>query len=72
MTISVNGKNYEVEGEFLTYEGVVGLAYPGRAPTSYLVSYSYRNKSTGGTLALQGQGADLEPGMMFNCYQMDP
>jgi hypothetical protein len=66
MTVVINGRNYEVDGDEMGYEDIVEIAFPGRENTSYLVSYSYRGKNQGGTIPPGGR-TELEQGMIFNC-----
>lgn len=75
ITIIVNGRDYAVAKEKITYEEVVALPYPNADynANTYVVTYfrsaNQEDKGHEGTLTKGGKPVELKDGMVFTVVQ---
>lgn len=71
-TVVINGRDYQIEGKELTYDKIVEAIHGNlNINTLYLISYAYRWKGRGGTLAPRSPGIEIEQGMIVTCHILD-
>lgn len=64
--IIINGRPRKWEGSTISYDEVVGLAFPGQPPdANRIYTVTYKKGHEQGSL-VSGQSLTVKPGMIFN------